>query len=195
MIREIDRRGWEVGLHPSWYTFDNIDEMKRQKATLESVLGHDIVSVRQHYLHYDIRVTPRVQAEAGFLYDSTLGFNDNIGFRFGTSYPWKLYDLKSEVDLRITEIPLIIQDGGLLNTDKGMRLDEETAFNYVVQVAGAVERVGGVLTLLWHPNAIVKDSWWNLYLKTLDHLKSKNAWFGSVREVGRQWWQMATGAG
>jgi len=194
MIREIDRRGWEVGLHPSWYTFDNIDEMKRQKATLESVLGHDIVSVRQHYLHYDIRVTPRVQAEAGFLYDSTLGFNDNIGFRFGTSYPWKLYDLKSEVDLRITEIPLIIQDGGLLNTDKGMRLDEETAFNYVVQVAGAVERVGGVLTLLWHPNAIVKDSWWNLYLKTLDHLKSKNAWFGSVRDVARQWQQIATGA-
>jgi len=194
MIREIDRRGWEVGLHPSWYTFDNIDEMKRQKATLESVLGHDVVSVRQHCLHYDIRVTPRVQAEAGFLYDSTLGFNDNIGFRFGTSYPWKLYDLKSEVDLPITEIPLIIQDGGLLKTNKGMRLDAETAFNYVVQVAGSVERVGGVLTLLWHPNAIVKDSWWNLYLKTLDHLKSKNAWFGSVRDVARQWQQIATGA-
>jgi len=187
MIREIDRRGWEIGLHPSWYSFDNIDEMKRQKGTLEDVLGHDVVSVRQHYLHFDIRITPRIQAEAGFLYDSTLGFNDNIGFRFGTSYPWKLYDLKAEAELPITEIPLVIQDGALLNPQKGMRLDEDTAFHYVVQVADAVERVGGVLTLLWHPNAIFRDSWWNLCLRSLDHLKSRNAWFGSVRDVARHW--------
>jgi len=40
--------------------------MKRQKEALETALGKDIFSVRQHFLHYDIRVTPRVQAEAGF---------------------------------------------------------------------------------------------------------------------------------
>ena len=29
MIREIDRCGWEIGLHPFWYSFDDVDELKR----------------------------------------------------------------------------------------------------------------------------------------------------------------------
>lgn len=184
MIREMDRNGWEIGLHPSWYSFDDADELKRQKQALENAVGHEIVSIRQHFLHYDIRVTPAVHAAAGFRYDSTLGFNDNIGFRFGTSYPWHLYNLKSDKELSIMEIPLIIQDGAMLIPDKGMRLDEETAFKYIEQITEAVEKVGGVLTLLWHPNHIVKVNWWRLYLKILAYLKSKNALFGSIREIG-----------
>jgi len=283
MIREIDRRGWEIGLHPSWYSFDDVDEMKRQKAALETALGRDVVSARQHYLHYDIRVSPRVQAEAGFKYDATLGFNDNVGFRFGTCYPWRLWDLwgsdatgtaeyseaggvksaaatwvaaatvegaasnaagsvgnspkdadapprradvvsgaagasektvageeviaaakavdaatesgkaaSSEADaaatqLSLLEIPLIIQDGGLLNPAKGMRLDEETAFLYVKQIASEVERVGGVLTLLWHTNAVANPSWWVLYLRTLEYVCQRGAWCGAVREIGESW--------
>jgi len=183
MIREIDRRGWEIGLHPSWYSFDNVDEMKRQKETLESVLGHDIVSVRQHYLHYDIRCTPRIQDAAGFKYDATLGFNDNIGFRFGTCYPWHLYDLKSETDLKIVEVPLIIQDGALFHPDKGMRLDEEMASEYLDVVTKNVKQVGGVLTLLWHPHAILHAHWWNFYKFAIEYLRGQSAWFGSVRKV------------
>jgi peptidoglycan/xylan/chitin deacetylase (PgdA/CDA1 family) len=188
MIREIDRRGWEIGLHPSWYSSDDADELKRQKEALEKVLGHEIVSIRQHYLHYDIRETPAVHAEAGFKYDSTLGFNDNVGFRFGTSYPWYLYDLRSEKELPIMEVPLIIQDRAMLNPEKGIRLDADTAFQYVVQIAEEVEKVGGVLTLLWHTNWIMQEDWWRLYLRALDHLKQQNAFFASVSEIG-EWWK------
>ena len=158
----------------------------QQAIALEKALGHEIVSIRQHYLHYDIRNTPRVHAEAGFKYDSTLGFNDNVGFRFGTCYPWHLYDLKAEKVLPVMEIPLIVQDGAMLNSSKGMRLDEDTAFQYVVQMASAVKNVGGVLTLLWHPNWIIQPDWWNLYLRILEYLKGRNAWFGTVREIGKQ---------
>jgi peptidoglycan/xylan/chitin deacetylase (PgdA/CDA1 family) len=189
MIQEIDHRGWEIGLHPSWFSFDNVDEMKRQKGALETVLGHEVVSVRQHNLHYDIRVTPRVHAEAGLRYDSTLGFNDNVGFRFGTSYPWHLYDLKEETDLPVVEIPLIIQDGALLNPAKGMRLDGNTAFQYVVQITEAVEQVGGVLTLLWHPNVVINSTWWDIYQKTLEFLFSKHAWFATVQETGKKYFK------
>lgn len=188
MMREIDRRGWEVGLHPSWYSYNDVDELKRQKEQVERVLGHEIESVRQHCLHYDIRITPKVHSEAGFKYDSTLGFNDNIGFRFGTCYPWKLYDLQNERELPILEIPLIVQDAALLNPKKGMRLDEDTAFSYVVQIIKKIESVGGVLTLLWHPEGVVKPVWWNLYLRMLEYLKTRNPWFASVREIG-EWWK------
>jgi len=187
MIREIDRRGWEIGLHPSWYSFNDVDEMKRQKEALEKVLGRDVVSVRQHFLHYDIRVTPRVQAAAGLKFDATLGFNDNIGFRFGTCYPWQLYDLQAEKELSITEIPLIIQDGAMLNPAKGMRLDEDAAFQYVMQITEVVENVGGVLTLLWHPSYITNPECWNIYFRILECLEQKNAWFGTVRKVAEEY--------
>ena len=84
------------------------------------------------------------------------------------------------------EIPLIIQDGAMLNPDKGMRLDKDTAFKYVEQITEVIEKVGGVLTLLWHPNHILKEDWWRLYLRIPDYLKAKNAWFGTVRKVGGQ---------
>jgi peptidoglycan/xylan/chitin deacetylase (PgdA/CDA1 family) len=188
MIREIDTRGWEIGLHASWHSYNDPDEMKRQKNALEKMLGHEILSVRQHYLHYDIRNTPHVQASAGFKYDSTLGFNDNIGFRFGTCYPWHIYDLKAQKDLPIMEIPLIVQDGALLNPKKGLRLDEENALEYVQNIAEVVKDVGGVLTLLWHTHGIMNRNWWNLYLKTLEYLRHQNVWFASIKEIG-EWWQ------
>ncbi len=187
MMREIDRRGWEIGLHASWYAFNDVDELHRQKEQIESVLGHSIESVRQHYLHYDIRVTPRVHAQAGFRYDSTLGFNRNIGFRLGTSYPFHLYDLEREEYADILEIPLIVQDCAMLKA-KGMDLDEDTAYRYIVQIAKEVEKVGGLLTLLWHPSNIVLASYWNLYLNILGYLEKRNAWFGSVKEIGK-WWE------
>jgi hypothetical protein len=83
---------------------------------------------------------------------------------------------------------LIIQDGAMLNPSKGMRLDEDTAFQYVVQITEAVERVGGVLTLLWHPHYIHKPEWWNLYRRALDMLSDKNAWFRPVKQIG-EWHQ------
>ncbi len=71
MIQKIHRQGWEIGLHPSWHAFNDVDELKRQKEALETALENSIHSVRQHYLHYDIRNTPRAHSEAGFKYDST----------------------------------------------------------------------------------------------------------------------------
>ena len=187
MIKEIVRRGWEVGLHPSFSSHKNVDELKRQKEGFEKAVGIQILSVRQHYLYYDISKTPSVHAKAGFKYDSTLGFNDNIGFRFGSCYPWYLTDLKCDRILPIMEIPLIIQDGAMLKQYKGLKLDENMAFKYVAYITEKVERVGGVLTLLWHPSSIQNKNSWNLYLKVLDYLKKKDAWFATVKEVGN-WW-------
>ena len=113
--------------------------------------------------------------------------NDNIGFPFGTCYPFKLYDLKEEKELAIIEVPLIIQDGAMLNPQKGMRLDEDTAFGYVMQLTEEVEKVGGVLTLLWHPNYIINPPWWNLYLRTLEYLNTKGAFFGTVSDIANQY--------
>ena len=35
VMREIDRRGWEVGLHGAYYSYDDAEELKREKEQIE----------------------------------------------------------------------------------------------------------------------------------------------------------------
>ena len=75
----------------------------------------------------------------------------------------------------------------MLNPMKGMRLDEETAFQYVKQIAESVKRVGGILTLLWHPCSILKPQWWMLYQRSIEYLNNQSAYLGSLRRIGEIW--------
>ena len=67
-----------------------------QKEDLEKALGETVVANRQHNLHFDAAVTPRILEKAGLKIDSTLGFNRDVGFRAGTSYPFRMWDLAGE---------------------------------------------------------------------------------------------------
>ena len=188
LMRELNSRGWEIGLHPSWNSYNSVDEMKYQKEQIENVLGCEIMSVRQHFLHFDNRITPLVQAEAGFKYDSTLGFNDNVGFRRGTSYAYPLYNLENNNTLPVWEIPLIIQDCAMFHPKKGLKLDKIKALEYIEMFAKKVKEVGGIFTLLWHPHLIIDETSWNTFQETLMMLKKDDPWFASVREIG-DWWK------
>ena len=186
MLREINNRGFEIGLHPTWYTFNDADALRQEKSELERIIQDDVESVRHHFLHYDIRCTPRIQELAGLKYDSTLGFNRNIGFRFGTSYPWTLYDLNRGKQTNVVEIPLNIQDTALFRP-KGLGVDADIAFEYVKEITRQVKKVGGVLTLSWHPSKIIREGWWSLYERILEYLDQQNVWFATIREIGEYW--------
>ena len=45
--------------------------------------------------------------------DFTVGFSDHIGFRSGTCFEYKLYDLITRRSLEIYETPLIVMDVSL----------------------------------------------------------------------------------
>lgn len=187
MIIELDRRGCEIGLHPSWWSYDNHEIMSRQKDQLEQVLKKDILSVRQHFLHYDIRITPMIQEQAGFKYDSSLGFNNEVGFRFGTSYPWKVKAGSRNSPTGILEIPLVVQDMAMMNPKKGLMWKPEEAYQETLKIAHKVREVGGVLTLLWHPDTLDRPHVVQVYRDLLQELETLNPWFANVQQIG-DWW-------
>src|SRR5262249_33954756 len=108
VVGDMDAMGWEVGLHGSFLTYNSADMMREQKEDVEQFLQRPILSARQHNLHFDAKKTPSVLEEAGILVDSTLGFNRDVGFRTGTSYPFHLWDAERERWLNLLEIPLIL---------------------------------------------------------------------------------------
>jgi len=184
IVREMDTSGWEVGLHPSWWTYRDSELLIYQKDQLESIIHHPIESVRQHFLHYDPRKTSQIQIQAGFKYDSTLGFNNDIGFKYGTCWPWEITE---NGDGQILEIPLVVQDVAMFHPGKRLKYSHDQAVATVLNLAEQVRKVGGVLTLSWHPDSIENEVTYSCYESLLSELNKMNAWFGTMKEIGN-WW-------
>ena len=72
IIRWLEQEGAEIGLHGSYYSYNNLELLADEKYTLESITGHKIVSTRQHFLNHDDS-TMKIQREIGLKYDSTIG--------------------------------------------------------------------------------------------------------------------------
>lgn len=154
VIDTLLEKGFEVGFHPGYYTLDDYDRFCSEKAVLDEVLGNRAYGGRQHYLRFNIHSTLKYWSDAGLLYDSTLSYAEQEGFRCGTCHPYRFFDLANDCELNIIEYPLIIMDG-TLNGYRG--LSTEQALDAIITLANACKAVEGTFTLLWHNGTIHRD--------------------------------------
>jgi hypothetical protein len=186
-VREVMRRvaasGWEVGLHPSYCSAVSAERLQVQKDMCEEAIQREVISVRQHTLQYDPKRTPAIQTQAGLCVDSTQGFNDLIGFRAGTSFPYLCWDWKNGTTLPLLELPLHIQDGPLMRGSASV----DDAIAVAVDMMKSVEDVQGCLVILWHPHWLATDSGLAVFKAILEEAKSRKAWGCSVEQLAR-WW-------
>lgn len=152
LIKRIDRRGHEIGLHPSYNTFDDPELIAAELSTLAQTcesLGIDQrpVGGRQHYLRFESPTTWRGWEQAGLLYDSTLGFPRDSGFRCGTCVAYPVFDVLERRVLQLRERPLIVMEMAVLDRDG---LDEQQAALEFKRLRERCRLFGGEFTLLWH---------------------------------------------
>jgi peptidoglycan/xylan/chitin deacetylase (PgdA/CDA1 family) len=181
MIRKLHSGEWEVGLHGSFYSYNDLNKLKNEKEILEEVLGSKVLGIRQHNLNLDIPSTWRIHEELGFEYDSSFGFNDRIGFRYGAYLPFYPVDEKGKM-LKLLVIPLAIEDIALFRY--------EDPWAECMKMIEEVERKGGVLTVLWHHsvfNELEYPGWAEMYKRIIRVCKEKNAWIATAGEIAR-WW-------
>lgn len=107
-------RGLDIGIHPSYATWDSLETMRQEKSRLEEIAGCEIGLSRQHYLHFSMEKTPPVLEALGIQEDSSLGFPDRIGFRCGTGFPYRLYSFAEERPWQFLEAPLAAMDLALV---------------------------------------------------------------------------------
>jgi len=145
-LEALRRQGTEVGVHPSYGTFQNRSLLQQEVETLRLALGQRLVGGRQHYLRW--RPETWVDWEScGLAYDSTVGFADQPGFRAGTAVPYRPWLLEENRQANLLEIPLIVMDGTLSDY---MHLSQTESLSVVEELIKRTEAVGGVFTLLWH---------------------------------------------
>jgi len=187
-LKKIVDRDFEIGLHIGYYSYDNLEEIKKEKKRLENVIGEEITGCRIHYLRFKVPDTWELLAMAGFRYDTTLGYNDMVGFRNGMCHPFKPFNLKIHKDIDILEIPLNIMDGTLFGE---MRLNLSEAWNLTKKLINTTEKYNGVLTLLFHSmvfNCPFRRDWARLYNKILKYCHERKAWMTSAKDLWR-WWE------
>lgn len=114
VFEKAKKEGYEIGLHPSYAAYNDEKQFIKEREKLEDVIGQEVVSSRQHILHYDVVATPKVLENSAIKNDYTLGFQDRIGYRTGTGFDYYLWDNSENTKYNIKETPLVIMDGCLL---------------------------------------------------------------------------------
>ena len=182
VMADLVEKGHDVGLHGSYWSAREPGMLKAQADQLARDSGLPITTTRQHWLHFDIDQTPKLQAEAGIKVDGTFGFNRHLGFRAGTSLPffWEGLDL--------LELPLVIQDVAVFSP-AAMELDLSTACKVCDQLVREVASVGGCVGTLLHPEQFPLipslDSWYNFLISNALNL---GGWVTSLAEINA-WWR------
>lgn len=182
-IGNIVDNGWEVGLHGGHEAYNNLDRVNEEKKRLENVIGKKVIGYRNHYLRFKVPDTWELLSKSGFKYDTTFGYADCVGFRNGMCHPFKPFNLDTNKEIDILEIPLTIMDGTLFDY---MELDLEGAWKITKTLIDTVERCNGVITVLWH-NTYMVGGTLKFYEKILEYCYEKGAWMTSGEEIC-EWW-------
>jgi peptidoglycan/xylan/chitin deacetylase (PgdA/CDA1 family) len=178
-ITDIADNGWEVGLHGGHEAYNNLDEINKEKKNLEKVLGKEVLGYRNHYLRFKVPDTWEFLIKSGFKYDTTFGYADCVGFRNGMCHPFKPFNINTNREIDILEIPLTIMDSTLFNY---MKLDIKGAWDIIKLLIDTVEKYNGVITILWH-NTYMIDEYLKLYEKILNYCYDKGAWMTSGDKI------------
>lgn len=183
VMTELYDRGWDVGLHGSYESYNDLKMLEKEKDELQTSLGKRISGTRQHHLNIEIPRTWEYHEKIGLEYDTTLGFKDQMGFRGGTCLPFHPHS-KAE-RLNLLEIPLAIMDTPLFNSNN------ENLFKYFEEMVNIASEFNGILTLLWH-HAVFNEhefpGWCAAYEKIILLCRKKNAWITSAKEIS-DWWR------
>ena len=172
---------FEVGLHPSYFAYNHPGYMGEEKKRLEDVSKQDLQSVRQHYLRYDLN-TSRLHVDEGFKIDSTLAFADREGFRRGTCLPFKVFDIDSNIELDLWEMPLCVMDGTVFNY---RHLSGDLALDVTIELMQWCKRFGGVCVGLWH-NTLWDEldfpGWGDHFIASMDYAIGEGAYMGTLSD-------------
>jgi hypothetical protein len=175
-IQKLLTTGSEVGLHgiDAWLDSsrgrDELEEIRR-------LTGVSEIGVRMHWLYYD-QQSPRVLEKAGAIYDSTIGYNETVGYRVGTTQVYKPLEASW-----LLELPLHVMDTALFYPAH-LGLSPQQARALLGRIADNATEFGGCLTINWHDRSIAPERLWDAcYRDLIQDLKSRGAWFATAGQA------------
>ena len=168
LLKKIIDSGHEIGMHASYNTFNNQDELSKDFEKLNNIVlpyqTNGIRSNRQHFLRWKIETTPDYLDEIGVDIDHSGGYHDHIGFRFGTSKIFTMWSWKKKSSLSLKQIPLLCMDVTLENY---MKISLSEGINRIRDLKKSVDAFGGNFSVLWHNSNLLTATHKKLFREIL----------------------------
>ncbi|MCC6367107.1 MAG: hypothetical protein IT165_26615 [Bryobacterales bacterium] len=175
-VQTLMASGCEIGLHgiDAW-----LDASKgwAELEEIRQITGQSEVGVRMHWLYFRDR-SPAALEQAGADYDSTVGYNETIGYRAGTTQVYKL--LTAE---KLLELPLHIMDTALFYPAY-LNLSPQDARKRIGTILDNAVQFGGCVTVNWHDRSIAPERLWGaFYRQLIQELLDRGAWFATAAQT------------
>jgi hypothetical protein len=168
LLGELAAAGYEIGLHSSYYTCDDGAALAEERETLAAA-GGDVAGVRGHYLRLGGEAGWRAVAAAGFDYDASFGYADELGWRAGAASPYRPFDAEEVAPYDFVEIPPAVMDGTLFQYK---RLSGSEATAAALRLVDEAAACGGLCSLIWHYRAFeggIFPEWGAVFARIMEH--------------------------
>jgi hypothetical protein len=130
-----------------------------------------------HWLFYNAD-SAAILDQAGFSYDSSVGYNETVGCRAGTMQVYRPLGARN-----LLELPLHVMDTALFYPCY-LNLKEDAAQERVWHLLDHAEEFGGALTINWHDRSIAPERLWEgFYRNLLQELERRSAWFPTAAQA------------
>ena len=189
LVRLLRRHGSEIGIHGNERDRRDLVGLLADRARLSTMAETHVEGMRFHYLRCLYHETLPLLEQAGFVYDSSLAFAEQEGYRCGCSFPFHPYDLTHERPLRLIELPLAVMDS-TLQEQRYRGLDASEALSASLAVLERARLSGGAAAVLWHQNRFderLGAGYGDVYWRILDWVRDHGGRAGSAAEIVHGW--------
>lgn len=157
-LKILLKEGFEVGLHGSFNSASDKELLGKEKQILEQAINHEATKTRQHWLRYFEAITPYIHNEF-FKFDSTLGWNDLMGFRSGCVCRYRPYDHKNHKAFDHFETPQILMDSNIFGYFSEDCARKAAIATLLIEKAGQYKNT--CVSISWHQRSCSPDYGWN----------------------------------
>ena len=161
----------DVGIHPSFSSYLDIDKMRKEIDNLSEVLHRPLTKSRQHFLRMNLPRSYQKLIELDISDDYTMGFASQAGFRAGIADAFRFYDLENDMVANLRVHPFALMDGTMRDY---LDLDVEASFALAKHLVDEVKAVGGTFIYLTHNETLGGEKRWvgwpEMYRQLLEYI-------------------------
>ena len=161
----------ELGLHPSYQSFEDFEKIKIEQNRLSEILEKKIAMSRCHFLRVNLQDTYRTIVKQGITDDYTMIFASQSGFRTGLCVPFKWFDMANNEATNLTIHTSVVMEGTLRDYKK---YNKQEATNECLSLLNEVKNYGGEFISIFHNDTFVAEQteWVELYETILKEIEN-----------------------